>query len=100
MDRPAWVDDDLYPFDDHWIETAGGGVVHHLDEGEGTPILMVHGNPTWSFLYRDVVRGLAGHGFRCIAIDLPGMGLSTAPDGFGFHAAEHARVVEEVIAQL
>ena len=97
-ERPHWVDDELYPFDDDWIE-AGGATVHYVEEGEGTPILMLHGNPTWSFLYRNVIRGLGGE-FRSIAIDLPGFGLSTAPPGYGFRAGEHADVVAELIAQL
>ncbi|HEX8102866.1 MAG TPA: alpha/beta fold hydrolase [Solirubrobacteraceae bacterium] len=100
MHRPAWVDDDLYPFADRWAALPGGAVVHHVDEGEGTPILMVHGNPTWSFLYRDVIAGLRADGFRCVAVDLPGFGLSPAPPGYGFRAAEHAAVLAELIAQL
>ena len=99
MQRPDWVDDDLYPFTDRWAELPSGAVIHYVDEGEGTPIFMIHGNPTWSFLYRDVVRELRDH-FRCVAIDLPGMGLSPAPDGFGFRAAEHARVVAELVEHL
>ena len=93
--RPGWVDDDLYPFEDHW---AGG--VHYVDEGAGRPILMVHGNPTWSFLYRDVIKGLSGEGFRCIALDLPGFGLSAAPAGYGFHPQEHATAVARLIEHL
>jgi haloalkane dehalogenase len=100
MQRPTWVDDDLYPFTDHWTALPGGAVVHHTDEGEGTPLLMVHGNPTWSFLYRDVIRSLRGHGLRCVAVDLPGFGLSRAPDGFGFRAAEHAAVLAELVEAL
>ena len=98
-ERPAWVDDDLYPFADHWAELPSGAVVHHTDEGEGTPLLMVHGNPTWSFLYRGIIARLREQ-FRCIAIDLPGFGLSPAPAGFGFRAAEHAAVVADLIEHL
>jgi haloalkane dehalogenase len=97
--RPGWVDDGLYPFTDRWAELSGGAVVHHVDEGEGTPILMVHGNPTWSFLYRDIIRELRD-GFRCVAVDLPGFGLSPAPAGFGFRAAEHAAVLAELVEHL
>ena len=98
MNRPDWVDDELYPFDDQWA-TIGGADVHYLDEGNGRPILMVHGNPTWSFLYRDIIRELRG-AFRCIAVDLPGFGLSTAPTGFGFKPAEHAVVLAGLIEKL
>ena len=96
--RPAWVDEELYPFDDHWVE-AGGADVHYVDEGAGTPILMVHGNPTWSFLYRNVIRALGGE-LRCVAVDLPGFGLSTVPAGYGYRAAEHAEVLAAVIDRL
>lgn len=98
MDRPSWVDDRLYPFADHWAH-AGGARLHYVDEGSGTPVLMVHGNPTWSFLYRHLVEELRSD-FRCIAVDLPGMGLSEAPSGFGFHAAEHAEVLRAFIDAL
>ena len=98
MHRPDWVDDELYPFADHWAHVAGAAI-HYVDEGEGTPILMLHGNPTWSFLYRDVIQALKDD-FRCVAIDLPGFGLSDAPEGFGFRAAEHAEVVAALVAEL
>ncbi len=96
--RPDWVDPELYPFDDHWIE-VDGATVHYVDEGSGTPILMLHGNPTWSFLYRGIIRELRGS-FRCVALDYPGFGLSTAPPGYGFRAAEHARIVAAVVERL
>lgn len=98
MRRPDWVDHELYPFADCWAQIAGAQI-HYVDEGSGTPILMVHGNPTWSFLYRDIIRGLR-EDFRCVAVDLPGFGLSDAPASFGFHAAEHAHVLAELIGQL
>ena len=96
--RPAWVDDALYPFADRWAEVLGSRV-HYVDEGAGTPLLMVHGNPTWSFLYRDVIAGLRD-AFRCVAVDLPGFGLSTAPAGYGFTAGEHARVLAALVDEL
>ena len=95
MKRPGWVDGDLYPFEDHWHDG-----VHYVDEGSGRPVLMVHGNPTWSFLYRDVIRGLSGEDFRCVALDLPGFGLSQAPDGFTFHPQEHATAVARLVERL
>ncbi|MGA2165869.1 MAG: MMPL family transporter, partial [Solirubrobacteraceae bacterium] len=48
-----------------------------VDEGEGPLLLMLHGNPTWSFVYREVIAALRGD-FRCVALDYPGFGLSTA----------------------
>jgi haloalkane dehalogenase len=96
--RPAWIPDELYPFESRYAE-VGGARVHHVDEGSGAPLLLLHGNPTWSFLYREVIMGLRDR-FRCIAPDLPGFGLSTAPPGYGFTPAEHASVIEGLIQQL
>jgi haloalkane dehalogenase len=96
--RPAWVPEALYPFEDRYAEIDGANV-HYVDEGSGPPLLLLHGNPTWSFLYREIVRGLRDR-YRCIAIDYPGFGLSTAPPGYGFTPAEHAGVVEQLVVQL
>jgi haloalkane dehalogenase len=73
--------------------------VHYVDEGDGPPLLLLHGNPTWSFLYRDVIKGLRDR-YRCLALDHPGFGLSRAPAGYGFTPAEHARVLERFVAEL
>src|SRR5271154_6418931 len=91
--RPAWVDDQLFPFKSRFIELSDN-VVHYIDEGRGPVLLMLHGNPTWSFVYRDVVAQLSGS-FRCIALDYPGFGLSRAAPRYQFHPADHARVVGE-----
>ena len=96
--RPSWVPDDLYPFVDRYAELDGARV-HYIDEGEGPPLLLLHGNPTWSFLYREIVAGLRDR-FRCIAPDYPGFGLSRAAPGYGFTPAEHAGVVEKLVLHL
>jgi haloalkane dehalogenase len=98
VDRPTWIPERLYPFASRFAE-AEGARVHYADEGEGPPLLLLHGNPTWSFLYRDVIRGLSDR-FRCIAVDLPGFGLSQPPPGYGFTPAEHARVLERFVTRL
>jgi haloalkane dehalogenase len=95
--RPAWVPDTLYPFADRYADVDGARV-HYVDEGDGPPLLLLHGNPTWSFLYREIVSGLRDR-FRCIAVDYPGFGLSRAPAGYGFTPAEHARVVERLVTE-
>lgn len=95
---PAWLDRSLYPFESRFIRVEGAPV-HYVDEGSGPILLMLHGNPTWSFVYRNLILGLRDR-FRCIAIDYPGFGLSGTPAGFGFTPAEHARVVEEVVTRL
>jgi haloalkane dehalogenase len=67
----------LYPFRPHWA-TIGGLPLHYVDEGQGEPLLMLHGNPTWSFFFRDLIRGLAP-GRRVIAPDHIGCGRSAKP---------------------
>jgi haloalkane dehalogenase len=95
---PPWVPRDLYPFETRVVE-VGGARVHYVDEGDGPTLLLLHGNPTWSFLYREIVRGLRDR-YRCIAPDYPGFGLSQQPLGYGFTAAEHAAVIEQFVLEL
>jgi haloalkane dehalogenase len=89
---------ELYPFQSHWFETDGVRV-HYIDEGAGRPILMCHGNPTWSFLYRKIILRLRGQ-FRCVAVDYPGFGLSDRPQGYGYTPAEHAAIVGRLVDHL
>jgi haloalkane dehalogenase len=96
--RPAWVPDELYPFESHYADVAGSRV-HYIDEGGGPPLLLLHGNPTWSFLYREIVKGLRDR-YRCIAVDHPGFGLSSPAPGYGFTPAEHADVLEQLVLRL
>jgi haloalkane dehalogenase len=96
--RPDWVDDTLFPFDSHFAE-IDGNVVHYVDVGEGPTLLLYHGNPTWSFLYRDLIIRWRDR-FRCVAFDYPGMGLSSAAPAYGYTAAEHADVAEAFVEQL
>jgi haloalkane dehalogenase len=81
------------------LELGQGGRLNVLDEGDGPPLLLMHGNPTSSALYRQVVDELSGE-FRCIAPDLPGHGSSVAPDGYRFSPAEHAAVLERLVVEL
>ena len=67
----------LYPFESHWLD-LGGIKLHYLDEGTGAPVVMLHGNPTWSFYWRELVKALRGT-HRCIVPDHIGMGLSDKP---------------------
>ncbi len=83
MNAPDWLDREAYPFESHWFDVpaavgAGAARMHYVDEGCGPPVLMLHGNPTWSFLYRHLVRGLSSR-HRCIAPDYLGFGLSDKP---------------------
>ncbi len=68
----------LYPFTSHYLD-LNGLRYHYIDEGEGDPIVMVHGNPTWSFYYRELIKALSGH-YRSIVPDHIGCGLSDKPE--------------------
>ncbi len=89
----------LFPFRSRWFESRVGPV-HYLDEGVGEPILFLHGNPTWSFLYRGIVIRLRKR-FRCIALDYPGFGLSVRPtSGYEYTPGEHAGIVRDLVQHL
>ena len=68
----------LYPFESHFLD-INGLAYHFIDEGCGDPLIMLHGNPTWSFYYRSLIQGLSDR-FRTIAPDHIGCGLSDKPD--------------------
>ena len=57
MSNTNWIDREEYPFASHYFDVPAGRL-HYVDEGSGSPIVMVHGNPTWSFLYRDLIKRL------------------------------------------
>ena len=67
-----------FPFDSHYRELDGLRLAH-LDEGEGAPVIFLHGEPTWSFLWRKVIAPVRDAGFRCLAPDLAGFGRSDKP---------------------
>lgn len=75
--EPALVSTALYPFESHYVDRDDLNY-HYLDEGEGDPVVMLHGNPTWSFYYRNLIQALRGN-YRCIAPDHIGCGLSEKP---------------------
>ena len=77
-----------YPFNSKWYERNDASM-HYIDEGQGVPVVMCHGNPTWSFLYRNIIKELSSE-CRCIAFDLPGFGFSDHPSGYGYTPQEHA----------
>ena len=95
---PDWLDREAYPFASHFVE-VGGGSMHYVDEGSGEPILFVHGTPTWSFLYRHLIKALRDE-YRCVAPDHIGFGLSAKPPAWGYSFADHARNLATLIDQL
>lgn len=77
MNVPSWVDRSAYPFRPAAFDT-GAGTLRYVDVGSGPPVVLVHGTPTWSFLYRDLIDDLR-RDHRVIAPDLLGFGLSDKP---------------------
>jgi haloalkane dehalogenase len=98
MADPQWLDRAQYPFAPHYIDVDGGRM-HYVDEGEGPPVVLVHGTPTWSFLYRRVIAELSGR-YRCIAPDNIGFGLSEKPAGWGYRPEDHARNLRILVERL
>jgi haloalkane dehalogenase len=96
--RPSWVPHDLYPFEDRWAE-IDGNLVHYVDEGHGPALLLLHGNPSWSFGWRDVILGLRDR-YRCVAPDYPGFGLSQATERYDFRPRAHSAVIEGLVDRL
>lgn len=87
------VSPELYPFTSHYHVQAAGHRLHYLDEGapDAPPVVMVHGNPTWSFYYRNVVLGLKDR-FRCLVPDHIGCGLSDRPTDADYTYTLESRV--------
>ncbi|HEV3284100.1 MAG TPA: haloalkane dehalogenase [Solirubrobacteraceae bacterium] len=89
-----------FPFEAHY-RSVGELRLAHLDEGNGPPVVFVHGEPTWSFLWRKVIPPVRDAGFRCVAPDLAGFGRSDKPTEIGFytyerHVAHAAALLEEL----
>lgn len=98
MTEFLWVDRNAYPFQAHHREVEGGQM-HYVDEGQGRPLVLVHGTPTWSFLYRCLIEDLSGE-FRVIAPDHIGFGQSSKPKNWSYRPQDHARNVETLIQHL
>ena len=102
--RPFEVDETLYPFESCAFETPSG-TLHYLDLGpkdaEHT-VLMVHGNPTWSFLYRGIIPELLADGHRVVVPDHLGSGMSDVPpsSAYDFRPRSHADHLEDLVLAL
>ena len=95
---PGWLRA-LYPFEPKRFDT-GRGMMSYLDEGRGDEaVVMVHGNPTWSFFYRNLVLGLRDR-MRCIVPDHLGCGLSDKPQDFDYTLGEHVRNLRALLDSL
>jgi haloalkane dehalogenase len=89
-----------YPFAPYWLDHDGLRM-HYLDEGTGKPVLLLHGEPTWSFLWRRLVPRLAAAGRRALAPDLIGFGRSDKPEAVGWHTYDrHVESVTRFVLEL
>lgn len=96
---PVWLDRTEYPFTLRFL-TLNDGTIHYIDEGEGERIiLMVHGTPVWSFVYRHLIRELSPR-YRCIALDHLGFGLSDKPAAADYSPQAHARRLGEFVQAI
>lgn len=89
-----------YAFDPQYVETSDGLRVHYLDEGpaDAAPLLLLHGEPSWSFLYRTMIPVLAAAGHRCVVPDLVGFGRSDKPADPGDYTYQrHVDWMSEVV---
>jgi pimeloyl-ACP methyl ester carboxylesterase len=97
---PGWLGR-LYPFSPRSFLTPQGATMSYLDEGPRgeEAVLMLHGNPTWSFYYRELVRELSG-GIRCVAPDHVGMGLSDKPQHYDYRLSSRIADIEALVDSL
>jgi haloalkane dehalogenase len=90
----------LYPFTSHYLD-INGLKYHYIDEGSGEPIVMVHGNPTWSFYFRELTRTLSSQ-YRTVVPDHIGCGLSDKPDSqnYGYRLQNRVDDLEFLLDHL
>ncbi len=88
-----------YPFESHWF-SVDGHIQHYIDEGNGPVLLMVHGNPTWSFAWRNLIRDLRKD-YRVIAVDHLGCGFSAKPQDRSLYRLDlHIRRLVKLVELL
>ncbi len=95
VDQPLWRRE--YPFAPRYLQLNDGLRMHYVDEGDGRPVVMVHGNPTWSFFFRNLLSGLSEHGRRAIAPDHIGCGLSDKPQDYPYRLINHIDNLERLL---
>ncbi len=95
MESNQWLNKEEYPFKSHFFP-VNGQKLHYIDEGSGPTLLYVHGTPSWSFDFRNVIKRLSSD-FRCVAIDHIGFGLSDKPKAYDYSTVNHAKTLEQFI---
>lgn len=102
MEAVDWTFGGLWPYEPHWFETPEGRL-HYVDEGprDGKPVVLLHGNPTWGFLYRNFIDPLVGAGHRVIVPDFLGFGRSDKPsDASVCGVLDHVRRLNSLLDSL
>lgn len=97
-----WTFGGRWPYEPRWFDTTDGRL-HYIDEGgrDGRPIVLLHGNPTWGFLYRHFVEPLRHAGHRVVVPDFLGFGRSDKPaDPNRYRTAEHVRRLTALLDSL
>ncbi|WP_395105061.1 alpha/beta fold hydrolase [Actinomadura sp. SCN-SB] len=97
-----WTFGGLWPYEPRWFDTPDGRL-HYVDEGprDGRPVVLLHGNPTWGFLYRDFIGPLVDAGHRVIVPDMLGFGRSDKPDRPAlYRIGEHIRRTDALLESL
>ncbi len=93
-----WLNTNEYPFKHHYFN-VNDTTMHYVDEGEGEVLLFVHGTPSWSFEFRNVIKFLSKK-YRCIAIDHIGFGLSEKPAKYDYTVQNHTASLLKLITHL
>jgi haloalkane dehalogenase len=96
--RPEWLSPTAFPFESRFV-TVDSTRFHYVDEGRGPTLLFLHGGPMSSFMWRHQLRSLRSS-YRCIAVDLPGLGLSTTPLARGEGFARMADALQGFVQAL
>lgn len=90
-----WLDKIEYPFASNYFD-VNGQKLHYIDEGKGETLLFIHGTPSWSFDYRNIIKKLISN-YRCIAIDHIGVGLSDKPEHYDYSTQNHSKTLEKFV---
>ncbi|MGD9719931.1 MAG: alpha/beta fold hydrolase [Pirellulales bacterium] len=96
MSTPDWQS--LFPCESRAIDLDGLRYAY-VDEGQGPTLLAVHGNPTWSFYWRNLIRGLSPH-YRVLAVDHMGCGRSSKPQAYNYRLQQHVDNLSRFVEQL
>lgn len=102
MAEPDWTFGGTWPYRPRWFDSPDGKL-HYVDEGspDGKPVVMVHGNPTWGYLYRNFISALVEAGYRCIVPDHLGFGRSDKPDRAElYQVPRHAKRLDALLESL